>query len=662
MRRFAIIFLVVAVAILSLYSYRTYMQRPENAKPSLQRNVYIITASGLRANHLSSYMYAPIQTPAIDFLAYDGIRFTNAFTSSTDSLAAHLSLLSGSYPFHDPVKQTYEYLLDQTKDGIPENLTLLPELLSKRGYRTAAFLADPELRYPAFFGTYFHQVFTGDRQLYPWESGYSTAMVCKIAREWIRENISRPHFVLLNFDEPTPPFLPPAPYNRQYAHYPYDGEIAGLDEQIGLFVNLLKETGLFQRSIVVLTAPYGQSLDEESRYFNVRNDVLHVPLTIAAPGLLPRHENYDTQVSIVDVVPTILKLLESDTDTKYDGLPLFEANKNEQVEHPYVLGTVPFPTQFGFQPEFFVRGKEYLYISGQNEDVIRHSAYKITDSEKEQWIQNGRNQLRIAGWKASNLPVSNLETDPAALLEKVRDLAREDRTDVAFDLLRSFTENHTARNSYLNSLLGNLAEASGDVEGGIQYFKKAAGISAGRRSLSDLARAELASNQPSEALDVLKRYKRNFPTMSYDLRSTYALALSLAGRTNEALLEFETVLKQNPRFAEAYVNRGRLWKKLGRSANAEADWKKAIDVDPANAAAYFELAALSEETGHSADGIPYLRQILRLQPQNYDVMLNLAILHQRAGHEREARNLCRQVLLNTNDPRLKEKAKRIFGN
>jgi|GEM_PF-3895786 len=487
MRRFAVLFLLLVLGILSFYSYHKYRQHPpETSLVELRRNVYIITASGLRAGHLSSYLYQPIQTPAMDFLAYDGIRFTNAYTSSTDSLAAHLSLLTGIYPIHEPVKQTYEYLLDFTKRGYPKNLTILPEVLSRRGYRTATFLSDPELRYPGFFGIFFHQAFTGDGVVYPWQASYSPATSCKLARDWIKENREKPHFLLLNFDEPSFPFQPPAPYDRQYAKYPYDGEAAGVDEQVGLFVNLLKETGLYQKSIVILTSPYGESLEGESRYSSPHNAVIQVPLIITAPGLLPRHENYDAQVSIVDIVPTILKLLEYSTGTNFDGISLFEKGQQKQISHEYIYGIVPYPELLNFAPTCFVRGKGYIYVSGRNEDVISHHNYEITESQRNERLQNGRNLLKNAGWKpGANLSV-DLETDPGLLLEQALHLARDQKPEIAMDLLSSFTED-VPRNSYLNSLLGSLAGASDDQESELSYFKAAAENSPTLRPLPALA-------------------------------------------------------------------------------------------------------------------------------------------------------------------------------
>src|SRR5688572_4786009 len=149
MRKLALILLVLIVALLGFFSYTAVRNSidPGPGRDAQLRNVYIITASGLRAERLSSYLYQPIQTPAMDYLAFDGIRFTQAYTPSTESLTAHLSLLTGMYPFHEPLRQATDHLLDQGRHGLPENLVTLADLLTKKGYRTAAFLADPELRF-----------------------------------------------------------------------------------------------------------------------------------------------------------------------------------------------------------------------------------------------------------------------------------------------------------------------------------------------------------------------------------------------------------------------------------------------------------------------------------------------------------------------------------
>ena len=94
--------------------------------------------------------------------------------------------------------------------------------------------------------------------------------------------------------------------------------------------------------MIILTSPYGESLSDSSRYGSPSDSLLHVPLMVTAPGLLPRKENYDAQVSLVDLMPTILELLETPNAERVDGMPLFQKGKRTEMAREFVLGTVPF--------------------------------------------------------------------------------------------------------------------------------------------------------------------------------------------------------------------------------------------------------------------------------------------------------------------------------
>jgi tetratricopeptide (TPR) repeat protein len=659
MRRIALALLLLIIGILSVYSYHTYLREPKDpaSQPISQRNLYIITVSGLQASHISSYLYQPIQTPAIDFLAYDGVRFTNAYTSSTDSLTAHLSILTGLYPVREPIQRSTSFLLKNGLPGSPKHLNTLSGILTGKGYRTAAFLSDSELRFPSFFGEHFRHAYTGDHVLYPWQNAYTTATVCRLARNWIKQNIAIPQFVVLNFSEPTYPFQPPAPYNKQYTRYPYDGEIAGVDEQIGLFVDVLKETGLFQKSVILLTSPYGESLSNSSRYASPSNSLLHIPLMITAPGLLPRKENYDTQVSLVDLMPTLLELLGYSTEAKVDGTPLFQKGRRAEVSREFVLGSVPFDGYLGLYPNHFIRTGSHLYLTGMPESVNAHQfGDHTTEEQRAEWFREDRAILAKEGIQSGPGLPADLETNPAMLLEKVHHLARDGHPEIAFDLLEVFS-NHLPQTAYLETLKGMLAAASQDHETALSLLRHASTIGPTASTLALYARVAIEAGEPEEALAALRRYTAIIPRMSYDVRSTYAIALQELKRDKEALVEFGNVLKQNPRYAEAHLHRGRIWKKLGRFPEAEQDFKMAIEAQWDNVPAYRELAEMFEHQ-KPADAVPYLRQLLRFEPQNYGVMLQLATIHQKAGKPLEAKRLLQNVILYSDNPLLKEQAKK----
>src|SRR5438105_11006165 len=65
---------------------------------SSQPDVFLITIDTLRADHVHCYGYDRVETPALDALAKDGVRFTHAFTPSPITNTSHVSILTGLLP------------------------------------------------------------------------------------------------------------------------------------------------------------------------------------------------------------------------------------------------------------------------------------------------------------------------------------------------------------------------------------------------------------------------------------------------------------------------------------------------------------------------------------------------------------------------------------
>ena len=106
-------------------------REPESEKVS-RPGVFLITIDTLRADHVHCYGYDRIRTPALDLLAEQGIRFTQAFTPSPITNSSHTSIMTGLLPSSHGVSDF----------GVPlaTMYPTLAELLTKGGYRTAAFI------------------------------------------------------------------------------------------------------------------------------------------------------------------------------------------------------------------------------------------------------------------------------------------------------------------------------------------------------------------------------------------------------------------------------------------------------------------------------------------------------------------------------------------
>lgn len=658
----SLFWIVSGIAVLLLITAVQYNAATRNRKRQEERehatvkNVYIITASGLRPDHLSSYLYQHIQTPAIDFLAGDGVRFTHAFTASPESLAAHLSLLTGSYPFHKPVKQAIDSLYELAPGTPPpDTLGSLPEFFRKNSYKTVAFLSDPGLRFAMYFEKLFDEVYAGNRQVPFWQDSYSPAEVCKLARDWVLEHQSEPHFMLLNFDDPARPFDPPSPYNKHYENHPYDGEIAALDEQIGLFINLLKISGLFDKSIVILTSPYGENFEGKSHAGLMEDQVLNVPLIITAPGLLPNHQVYDSQVSLVDVFPTLFRLLEKEPAPPSDGVPLFQKGSTEQRGHDVILGESRFARLFRFPSIYYVRSSKWKLVHGTPDEMYNnYPPDTASDSlEAKQTMEQFKKMLQNNGVDMAAAKLPEIDFDPSDLLDSAVEMARKGNSLFAADILQSFLE-HQSPTPYISNLLGQLLIESGNPQEAVAFYRKSFSGSKNPVVVPYIARAQLKALQYADASRTLESIRN----LSYYEYSSLGIAQLNSNKTKDAILSFNRALLLNPLYSQAYLYRGMAYVASQDRERAGADFRKAIQLYPEDPSPYREIATLFVG---KEDSIPYLRKLLEIDPEDYVTMLALASMEAKTGNLTEAKSLSEKILLYSNQPDLKNSAKEIIA-
>jgi len=112
----------------------------------------------------------------------------------------------------------------------------------------------------------------------------------------------------------------------------YAKEVAWMDGQIEQAVSMLTEAGLWEDSLVVLTSDHGEGLGQHGNMQHVEQlyeSLLRVPLVIIAPGQLTAGQVVTTAVRHVDVLPTLLDLLDIPAPTEFRGTSLLPL-----IEHP----------------------------------------------------------------------------------------------------------------------------------------------------------------------------------------------------------------------------------------------------------------------------------------------------------------------------------------
>jgi arylsulfatase A-like enzyme len=258
--------------------------------------------------------------------------------------------------------------------ALDERHQTLAEALGARGFATAGFVANQFYGTPEFgLGRGFHRYRVFPRT--PEELVLNSALGRRLANSGRirhlagsfdvfnrkrapavnRELLSwlsslpegTPFFAFLNFFDAHEPYLPPAPYDRQFAtpgtwrprsglHFnlrqaileeyrrkglapgalrgeqdAYEGSIAYLDHHIGSLIDSLEQRGVLDNTIVIITSDHGEGLGENGRFLHGRDlsrPALHVPLIVSFPGKVPAGRRVTEPVSLQDLAATVVDL------------------------------------------------------------------------------------------------------------------------------------------------------------------------------------------------------------------------------------------------------------------------------------------------------------------------------------------------------------------
>ena len=414
-------------------------------------NVVMISIDTLRADHLTCYGYKRDTTPNIDRLAFEGHRFTNAYTTIPTTLPAHASMFSSLYP--------RQLSTQRNGEKAPDKAVMLAEILEDSGYTTAAFVSAMVMdkRYGS------HQGFQSYNDLGSRVSCRAEETLDK-ATVWLNDNKNnkKPFFLFTHFFDPHTPYYAPESFRRRFGApnvkflpnpprltddvisssiAAYDAEIAYADWAIGELMKEMKGLGLDENTVVILVSDHGESLDELIKRYKYSFDhgefiyahQLHVPLIIRMPKSLSENKAivHTTPVSLVDVTPTILDVLGIEKLDSMVGRSLSPALRGEKLFHGPVFserrtfGKLPPPLLRG-ESYSVIEGKWHLIFSSNREDEL----YNLADDPRETTNLLGKNQnanaLRnnLRKWLEKTGPLfgpSTFETDRETI-EKLRSL------------------------------------------------------------------------------------------------------------------------------------------------------------------------------------------------------------------------------------------------
>lgn len=383
---------VVGTAALLLMSGVVLARRPSTehgnqetgSAQTVRPNVIFITMDTVRADHLSIYGYERETTPHLRDFARQATLYSRAIATSDQTLTTHASMFTGLYPswhgayVETPLEERYTTLAEVLRSHgywtvaeVANYVLLAPEMGMAKGF--AVYHSREPVQLPLgrndIRNRFFLMARAGDLLNLVLDTTPFDARLLRAAdinRHVLTllagaRNARQPFFLFVNYMDAHAPYTPPPPFDlkfggrdshfkagnildlttavysgerhisaqeRAYFVSQYDGGIAYEDEQIEDLMGRLRELGLFENALIVITADHGEAFGEHDLIQHgagsVYRDLVHVPLLIKYPNQRQARE-FDTLVSQVDLMPTVLDVAGISRPSGLQGRSLYSS-------------------------------------------------------------------------------------------------------------------------------------------------------------------------------------------------------------------------------------------------------------------------------------------------------------------------------------------------
>jgi uncharacterized sulfatase len=355
-------------------------------------NIILILADDLGYGDLGCYGQKKIQTPHLDRLAKEGLRFTQCYAGSTVCAPSRCVLMTGLHTGHCQVR-------GNSKAELKPGTTTLASVLKQAGYATGhvgkwglAYPNGPGLPtkqgFDEFLGYYTQMHAHNYYPTYLWKNetkfplrnvvpnerpdgaGQATEkhqfapdLFADAALDFIERNKSKPFFLYWSTNVPhanneAKPHGMEAPDFGIYADKPWPwveqgfaAMITRMDRDVGRLLDKLKALGLDENTIIFFTSDNGPHREggHQDMFFRsagplrgIKRDLyeggLRVPLLARWPGHLPDGKTSDHLCYFADFLPTCATLAGAKLSTPTDGLSLVPTLRHdgEQAQHPFL--------------------------------------------------------------------------------------------------------------------------------------------------------------------------------------------------------------------------------------------------------------------------------------------------------------------------------------
>ncbi len=305
--------------------------------------IILITVDALRRDALGAFNSQSGLTPRLDEFAKDCILFENAFTPSPWTVPSFVSMLTGTF--------ASEHGVNEYTAPLPDGSRSIAEYLRDAGYATAAVGHQPQLlRMGKGFDHFdfwprrlpFNGHTTGGKLLWRlFLHAMSTPELTDRAIAWTNSHAAQEFFLWIHYLDPHGPWTPPERLltddpmrdsmgtaflettsavragravrsleERRWVRALYDAEVRYVDENIGRFMDALRQADLYDDSLIIVTNDHGEEFWDHDGFAHghtLYNELVTAPLLVKLPGA-SKAGSASQVVTTCALLPTVLDL------------------------------------------------------------------------------------------------------------------------------------------------------------------------------------------------------------------------------------------------------------------------------------------------------------------------------------------------------------------
>lgn len=351
-------------------------------------NIIFIIGDDISQEDIGCYGNTAIRTPHLDQLARGGMKFTNAFVTSSSCSPSRCSILTGRYPHNTGAPELHQPL--------PSHLTYFPELLKQAGYYTAlagkwhegpntqraydTLLAGPKLNGNGGEDLWLQLLAERpkDKPFFLWLAPFDAH------RSWGADNFGDPH-------HPDSVIVPPTLIDNEETRRDiasYYNEIGRMDHYLGKLGEVLEQQGITSNTMIIFIADNARPFPGSKTRLYDRG--IKTPLLIKWPAAIAANTICRSLVSSIDIAPTMLELagvapVESIQGSSFSRL----LKQPEQQFRNYIFAEHNWHDYEAF--ERAVRTNDYFYLINGKPERNNVGAIDVNKSPSAQALRNADN-------------------------------------------------------------------------------------------------------------------------------------------------------------------------------------------------------------------------------------------------------------------------------